>query len=236
MALTYLEIVNAVLRDTNEVPLTSTQFTNARGFHAFVKEAVNRALMDIVNASDEWPWLAEVPLDGELTAYSNMVPTDRKVATYEFPAGTMDVDWDTFIATDQRAKESQPLTPISYEQWQTYASSDVFSKREDDQLGFPKCIYKLKDNSGFGLSPIPDKEYHIQFVSWKSPSFLMTPNDTIPFPDRFYTVLVNRTRYYAWMFRENPQQAQQAFRDFQTGLERMRQTLIKPVVTVMGVR
>ena len=233
MGMTYLDIVNAVLRDTNEVPLTATRFTLARGFHAFIKEATNRALMDIVNESDEWPWLANVPLDVGVSAHSNELTTKRRQVIYQFPEGVMDVDWDSFVLTDMRGKETQPLTPISYEEWQRYRHSDVLSNRTDADLGTPTLVYRTKDQKGFGLSAVPDKNYRIQFISWHSPALLNAPTDTLPFPDRFYTVLVHRVRYYSWMFRENPQQAQMAFRDYDSGLKRMKQALIKPIFNRM---
>ena len=37
MATTYLELANEVLRELNEVPLTSSNFGNAIGFQQFVK-------------------------------------------------------------------------------------------------------------------------------------------------------------------------------------------------------
>lgn len=233
--MTYLDIINAVLRDTNEVPLTTTNFHNARGFHAFLKEAVNRALMDIVNSSTEWTWLANVPLDVGVSAHSNEIETDRRVAIYEFPEDVMEVDWDTFVLTDMRGRESSQLHPISYEEWAHFGHADVLSNRTKEDIGKPTVIYKTKDGRGFGLSPVPDKSYRIQYISWHSPKLLRDPSDPLPFPDRFYTVLVHRARYYAWMFRENLDQARLARGDYDEGLRTMKQALIKPVFNRMRV-
>lgn len=233
MALNYLEVVNAVLRDTNEVPLTAQQFTNARGFHAYVKEIVNRALMDIANSTTEWPWLANMPMNTGISAHSNEIVTERRKAIYQFPADTMEVDWDSVVLTDMRGKESYRIRPISYEEWARYGNADVLSNRNNADLDRPTVIYRTKDNEGFGVSPVPDKSYRIQYIGWKAPQFLKAPTDTLPFPDQFYNVLVSRARYYAWMFRQNSEQAQMAFRDFDTGLTNMKRSLIKPAFTHM---
>lgn len=233
MAITYLDVVNAVLRDTNEVPLNEQTFNLARGFHAFLKEAVNRSLMDIVNETDEWPWLANIPQDVGVSAHTNEVTTKRRQVIYEFPEGVMDVDWDSFVVTDMRGKETRPLTPISYEEWQRYRHADVLSNRIETDIGTPNVIYRTKDGKGFGLSPVPDKNYRVQFISWHQPSLLNLPTDPLPFPERFYTVLVHRTRYYAWMFRENAPQAQMASRDYDRGVKQMKQSLIKPIFNRM---
>lgn len=231
--MTYLDIMNAVLRDTNEVPLTATNFRQARGFHAFLKEAVNRALMDIVNESTEWPWLANVPFDVDVSAHSNEIETERRQAIYDFPEGIMEVDWDTFVITDMRGREARQLRPISYEEWAHYGHADVLANRTNEDVGKPTVIYRTKDGNGFGLSPVPDKAYRVQFNSWHSPALLSDPSDPLPFPDRFYNVLVSRARYYAWMFRENLEQARLARADYDAALKRMKQSLIKPIFTRM---
>ena len=49
MATTYLDLTNELLRELNEIPLTSANFSNAIGFQAFVKDAINKSISDIAN-------------------------------------------------------------------------------------------------------------------------------------------------------------------------------------------
>ena len=56
MASTYLTLVNNVLRDFNEVELTSSNFTNSRGVQTVVKDYVNRSITDILNSDLNWPF------------------------------------------------------------------------------------------------------------------------------------------------------------------------------------
>ena len=58
MAKTFLELTNEVLRELNEVTLTSSTFANAIGLQAHVKDCINRAYLDIVNEEPKWPFLA----------------------------------------------------------------------------------------------------------------------------------------------------------------------------------
>ena len=58
MATTYLEITNEVLRELNEVPLTSSNFANAKGLQAFVKDTVNKAIFDIANEEPQLPFFS----------------------------------------------------------------------------------------------------------------------------------------------------------------------------------
>ena len=64
MASTYLTLVNNVLRDVNEVELTSSNFSSSRGIQTSVKDFVNRAISDIINSELNWPFTrAEGSLD-----------------------------------------------------------------------------------------------------------------------------------------------------------------------------
>ena len=56
MASTYLQLVNEVLRDMNEVELTSATFASSRGVQTTVKDYVNRAIADIINSDLNWPF------------------------------------------------------------------------------------------------------------------------------------------------------------------------------------
>ncbi len=56
MASSYLVLINNVLRDLNEVELTSSNFSASRGIQTAVKDYVNRAIDDIINADTEWPF------------------------------------------------------------------------------------------------------------------------------------------------------------------------------------
>ena len=56
MASTYLTLVNNVLRDMNEVELTSANFTSSRGVQTTVKDYINRAISDILNSELNWPF------------------------------------------------------------------------------------------------------------------------------------------------------------------------------------
>ena len=54
---TYLTLVNDVLRELNEVELTSASFGTSRGVQTAVKGFINKAVNDLYNSEVEWPWL-----------------------------------------------------------------------------------------------------------------------------------------------------------------------------------
>ena len=56
MASTYLVLINNVLRDLNEVELTSSTFSSSRGIQTSVKDFVNRGITDVINSELNWPF------------------------------------------------------------------------------------------------------------------------------------------------------------------------------------
>jgi hypothetical protein len=49
MSSTYLDLTNELLRELNEVTLTTATFANAVGVQQHVKDSLNRAYFDIIN-------------------------------------------------------------------------------------------------------------------------------------------------------------------------------------------
>lgn len=223
MAKTYLEIINIGLLDANEVTLTATTFLSARGIQAFAKEAVNRALMDMANESTEWEWLKD---DTVLTP--STVSTIDGDQWYAFGATVpAEVDFDTFYLTDSLGG-SQPLQRITYAEW------DLMFRQGDapaDSKARPIHIIETDEKNQFGLSPVPDDIYTIDFNSWRLATFLAASTDVIPFPDQFYNVLVARVRYYLWDFKDDQKKASRAGKEYELAIAKMRARRTTPEFT-----
>jgi hypothetical protein len=72
MATTYLDITNEVLRELNEVPLTSANFTNATGIQKFVKDSINKSIFDIANEEPQLPFFSAGESGGTDPFYGNV--------------------------------------------------------------------------------------------------------------------------------------------------------------------
>lgn len=226
---TYLEMINISLRDINEVPLTTAQFQNARGIQAAAKEMVNRAYADILNYSKEWPFL--VTSNG--TRLETEVEAD--VQEYLFPEGVDSVDWDSFFIQSDDNSYATNLQKIDIDFYNRHLRA-----RDLDKVGsrLPLFVYRRKDNRGFGLSPIPDdsREYTVTYAAWAEPGLLINYDDEVIIPERYYNVMVSRTRYYLWMFRENPEQASFALNEYERGIRQMHRDLVEKQSVSMFVR
>ena len=92
MATTYLVLSNRVLRELNEVEMTSSNFSSSRGIQTAVKDFINKSIHDIYNEGAELPLLhtsttqATFPGDGE----------------YAFPTDMRRVDFESFFLKPNR--------------------------------------------------------------------------------------------------------------------------------------
>lgn len=243
MASNYLTITNELLRELNEVPLTSASFGSAIGVQQHVKDAVNRAYLDIVNEEPQWPFLA-VGLSGETDPnYGNVyVETTAGTRWYLLKEGSSSlttdygyVDWDNFLLTTVGVTdETAPYTIRNLKFTTTEEWKDFYrvSQNQDDadtqNYGVPSRVIKSPDNRKFGLSPIPDKVYRIWFYAYSLPTELSIYSDSIVFPDLYKPVLQARARYYIHQFKENSQAAAFALDDYRRGLRLMKLNLMNP--------
>lgn len=221
MAKTFLDIINASLLDANEVTLNETTFLSVRGIQAFAKEAVNRSLMDIVNECSEWEWLKN-----DTVASTSSVTAVAGTQWYSFGVTTpAKVDFDTFYLKGTTPEQNSSLTRLTYSEWDNlYRNLD----EPVDSDGVPKYVIELDEKDQFGISPIPDREYTINFNSWNYATLMVNALDLIPFPDQYYNVLVARVRHYIWDFKNDQNKASRADKEFRRGIGLMRQNQSTP--------
>ena len=243
MATSYLTLTNEVLRELNEVQLTSSNFSSAVGIQAFVKEAVNRALNDIANEEPQLPFFAAAA-SGETDPFYGNVTVASVAGTrwYLLKSGSSDIttdyasiDWDDFyITTINVSGESAPyvskgLKFISLTDWRRYLRDSENSDDADAQTyGEPRYVIRSPDHRKFGLSPIPDKVYNIHFYAYSRPTALSAYSDNIVLPDQYANIVTARTRYYVHQFKENTQQAAFAMDDYKKDMRYMKSNLINP--------
>ena len=243
MATTYLTLTNELLRELNEVVLTSSTFGSAIGIQQHAKDLVNRAYLDIVNEEPQWPFLATAESGATDPMYGNTyIETVAGTRWYELkPASssiTTDygyIDWDNFLLTTVGVSgETAPYTIrnlrfTSTEEWKDYFRiSENLDDAGDQQYGVPSRVIKSAEGRKFGLSPIPDQVYRIWFFAFNLPTELSAYSDEIVFPDTYKTVLLARARYYMHQFKENAQSAAFALEDYKRSLKLMKLHLMEP--------
>ena len=245
MATTYLDLTNEVLRELNEIPLTSANFATAIGLQKFVKDAVNKSIFDIANEEPQLPFFSAGvsgstdPFYGNVTVASvagqrwYTLKADSSSITTDYGS----IDWDDFyITTINVSGESSPyvskgLKFLSLADWkQYYRDSENADDAEGSDAGHgePRYVYKSPDHRKFGLSPIPDKVYNVHFYAFEKPTALSSFSDEITMPDQYKNVLTSKARYYVHQFKDNLQQAAFALDDYRKAVKVMKSNLINP--------
>ena len=245
MATTYLQLTNEVLRELNEVVVTSANFDSAIGIQSFVKDALNRALFDLANDEPQLPFFSAGVSGGTDPFYGNVtVATVAGQRWYTLKDGSSSittdyssVDWDDFyITTINVSGESEPFVSqglkfLTLTDWKRYyrdTENADDAKGSNASHGEPIYVYRSPDHRKFGLSPIPDKVYNVHFYAFEKPTALSAFSDVITMPDQYKNVLTSKARYYVHQFKDNLQQAAFALEDYKKAVRVMKSNLINP--------
>jgi len=234
MSFTFLEVTNKVLREVNEVPLTTQQFLTARGLQQFAKEAVNRSFFDICGESTDWPWLQNAVLNTANTEIRKLLKSQVWYDIEDSNGVRLEADWDTFLLTEKDLESTDPdviasipktvvlLDELTYEEWTERFRVKDFSQ---ENASTPRCV--IRHPSGkFGLSPAPDKDYWVEFNVSNGAVRFTLDIDVIPLPEQFINVIIARCAYYVWKFRENFDQAKLSEKEYDKALGNMERVLL----------
>ena len=211
--MTFLELINAVLREVNEVELTT--LASSRGIQTSVKDFINKSQRDIINSEVEWPF----------TVTAGTITTTAGTGEYAKPAAAKTIDFDSFTIQESVTTAEKTLKYISFNEY-----LDLLNEADTNPSGggqaLPQYVYFTPDEK-IGLSPVPDlSTYTARYYYYSTHTDMVAATDTPAIPERFHDVIVNRARYYTHMLRSDTQFSQLALRDYEQGLGRMRVELI----------
>lgn len=221
----YVTLVNLLLTRLNEVTLDTAGdgFNSVRGVQSLAKAAVNNSINHILQKGQEWPFLK--------TTYTQTLTAGTR--EYSFPADYSSADYETFYLKQLAAKENNPshLPPITYEQYiKNYRSMDDLGD-EGSGISAPEFVYQTYDEK-FGVTPVPDAAYEVEYVYWSFPSDLSLYNDSCVIPSRFNHTIIDGAMYYMMIFRSNEQSAGIHLQKFDEGIRQMKRVLIDEPVRV----
>jgi hypothetical protein len=221
---TYVALTNELLRRLNEVTLdiAGDGFDSVRNVQALAKDAVNNAIRNIIQTGQEWPFLK--------TTYTQTLTAGTR--EYSFPSDYSSADWETFYLKKLSSVDNTPmhLPTISYDEYiQKYRQVD--DTGDAAGIAAPNLIYQTNE-SKFGVTPIPNAAYEVEYVYWSFPSDLSLYNDVAVIPDRFKHVVIDGAMMYMMRFRSNDQSAAIHQQNFENGIRSMRRVLIDEPLNV----
>ena len=128
----------------------------------------------------------------------------------------LDVDYIRVSRSDIAPRK---LTSATYDTYlQSYKPADDVN--QSSAFGIPLRVIRKPDYSSFILSPIPGEgEYTVSYDYYTTHTDLSAHGDNMGLPDRFSSLIVDRSKYYVYMLRSDPQHAQLADRDYQRKLK-----------------
>ena len=226
MAYTYIEVCNETLRRLNEVEMTSSQFSGAKGIQALVKDAVNNSQRDIYSRDREWPF-AYATTSQTLTAGTR---------EYALTTNYLSIDLDTVLIdrNDSLDIEEKHLTPISYTEYvDRYIERD--EQRDSGDYDTPEFVYLTPDFK-LGVSPTPDKAYVVKYTYFKVPTELSASDDVPEVPVQYKNILIDGAMYHMYMMRDNIEQSDRSARAFEEGIDQMRSILINRYIRMRDTR
>jgi len=214
---TFVQLTNELLRRLNEVPLDAAGdgFDTVRNVQSAAKDAINSSLREIYQNGQEWPFLKNT--------YTQTLTAGTK--EYSFPSGYSSVDWETFYIKKLSSQENAPrvLKPISYEEYLSrYRPMD--DTGDASGIAVPELVYQTFGDS-FGVTPIPDAAYEVEYVYWTIPASLSAYDDVCVIPERFNHVTIDGAMSYMMQFRSNAQSAAMHQEKFQQGIKAMKRVL-----------
>jgi len=127
----------------------------------------------------------------------------------------LDVD---YVRVSREDVTTRKIRYISYDDYlQRFKEQD--DRNSSGHHGMPQYVYRKPDYTSFGLTPIPDKnDYLISYDYYTTHTDLSAHGDNMALPDRFSPLIVDRSKYYVYMLRSDPDHANLSNRDYQRKL------------------
>jgi len=145
MATTYLILSNRILRELNEVEMTSSNFSSSRGIQTAVKDFINKSVHDIYNEGAEIPLL-------HTTKTQALTTGDGE---YDFPSDMRRVDFESFFLKPTELITNGEFTS-NITSWTTGDGSPSYTSSGNGRLNLNSAAAYQS------ISTVVNKTYKIQ--------------------------------------------------------------------------
>lgn len=194
---TFLDLTNQVLRRLNEVQLTTTSFAQARNTQAMAQDAVIAAVAEINTKETQWPWNKQ----------AGTVLATNTTNEFTWPTDQTVPNWDSFyiVGVPATAISTQFLENITQEEYWKYLQGIAKDSTPSGGQQMPKYVYPTV--GGFGVVPMPEQDYTINYEYYSTPAKMVAYNDVCSIPDVYDYVIVNFALKHYYMYKDNTEQA-----------------------------
>ncbi len=138
---------------------------------------------------------------------------------------TISYDYNVQNTTAPNQINAEYIDYIDFDYWrQHYLMTDLNSQVQD--YSKPAFVFKPQGFATFGISPVPDTVYTINFECWLDAPDMVLPTEFPVIPSRYEQVIIEGATKYCYEFREDQPLAQATDVRFKAGIYRMRIELI----------
>jgi len=212
----YLDLVNQLLVERNEVEITSSEFSGVVGLHKHAKNAINNALREIDSYQFKWPFNYE----------SRALNATAYVQHYNWASDHKVVDEHSFIIKDPDTGVYFELDVMELDEWRLKYRAEDLKVVDDATTGGDAPTHVIMDATGFILHPVPDKAYEIQYGYYKLHTKLVNDTDVTVVPQAFDHVIMLGGLKWLNAFLDNAEMMQIHNQAFDKALKHMRAILI----------
>ena len=195
--------------------MDTSELAGARNIQALAKTAINSSVREILHVAQEWPFTLQTEVKTLTVGQS----------VYDFPSTLSSVDWESFyLKTLNNENTPVRLKILNYVDYlNTYRPQDDINGASG--YNPPRFVYQTQDLK-FGVSPLPDLAYELEYKYWLFPDSLSAATDVCIIPDRFSSVVVDGAMVYMMIYRSNEQSASIHQTRFDQGIKTMRRLFL----------
>lgn len=196
---------------------TASVLSQVSGTATFVASAAHNFLTgDSVTITGATP-------DG-YNATATITVTNSTTFTYSVSSSLSASASGTITAKSNSVGEKR----LKFKDLESYRKEDY---AEDDAnsnvTGYARPDYVVrKQDNNFIISPVSDRVYTIKYEGFYLPSSLVTYSETSSIPTPFDQVIVDKALHYAYMFRDNLEEAALVHSRYEDNVRKMRRILI----------
>lgn len=149
--------------------------------------------------------------------------------TFQVPASSPIPSVIGATASSQPPYQSQILDLIDYNTYKNNGlQNDINGKTPQavpSSYNQPAVVVRMPDNSII-LTPVPDRVYTINYFGYLLNTPLVAATDVPTIPLSFEQVIIDKALHYAYMFRDNVEEAEAAQQRYTNNVNKMRRILI----------
>jgi hypothetical protein len=211
MPSTWMELTNKLLRRTNDVEITESDFASAKGIQAAAKDYIQDVVREINTTKPNWPF----------NAVEHSQSLNTGVEEYAWPINFTAAEWDSFQiqANATHGNSFQALHLTTRDEWYT-RQRDLDYESLTAGRDLPTHVFP-SHGQGFGVTPSPDQDYNIKFRYYKDHTALSLFSSQVTIPDKFDYVIISGALTYMSLFKENIEGVQLMKQQFKEGISNM---------------